>query len=78
LDQSNHAKVCTKIDLRGAYNLVRIQEGNKWKMIFKTLYGHSKSVVMPFGFITMLSIFQHLINNVFLENLNDFVVYFQN
>jgi hypothetical protein len=57
---------------------VRIQEGNKWKMIFKTLYGHSKSVVMPFGFITMLSIFQHLINNVFLENLNDFVVYFQN
>jgi hypothetical protein len=69
LDQSNHAKVCTKIDLHGTYSLVRIQEGNKWKMLFKTLYGHSEYVVMPFGFITMLSIFQHLMNNVFPKNL---------
>jgi hypothetical protein len=31
---------------------------------------------MPFGFTTMLATFQHLMNNVFLEYLNNFMVYY--
>ena len=34
LDQLNQAKIYTKIDLRGAYNLVRIKEGDEWKTAF--------------------------------------------
>jgi hypothetical protein len=49
LDQLNHAKVYTKIDLQGAYNLVCIREGDEWKMVFKTYYGHFEYVMMPFG-----------------------------
>ena len=34
LDQLGQAKIYTKIDLRGAYNLVRIKEGDEWKTAF--------------------------------------------
>jgi hypothetical protein len=40
LDQPSHAKVYTEIDLHGAYNFVRIQEGDEWKVTFKTHYGY--------------------------------------
>ena len=33
-DQLNQAKIYTKIDLRGAYNLLRIKEGDEWKIAF--------------------------------------------
>jgi hypothetical protein len=75
-DQFNHAKVYTKIDLCGAYNLVHIQEGDEWKMMFKTRYDHFEYVVMPFGLTIVPFIFQHLINNVFFEYLDNFVLYY--
>jgi hypothetical protein len=78
LDQFNHAMVYTKIDLCGAYNLVRIRKGNEWKMMFKTRYDHFEYVVMPFGLTIAPFIFQHLINNVFHEYLNNFVLYYIN
>eukprot|EP00066_Takifugu_rubripes_P023648 XP_011612914.1 PREDICTED: uncharacterized protein LOC105417912 [Takifugu rubripes] len=34
------ATVFTKLDLRNAYNLVHIREGNEWKTAFNTLAGH--------------------------------------
>jgi hypothetical protein len=46
LDQLSHAKVYTKIDLYGTYNLVHIQEGNEWKSMFKTHYDHFEYAVM--------------------------------
>jgi hypothetical protein len=49
LEQFNQAKIFTKIDLRGAYNLVHIKKGDKWKIIFHTRYGHFEYNVMPFG-----------------------------
>ncbi len=51
-----------------------IQEGDEWKMMFRTHYGHFEYVVMPFGLINAPIIFQHLMNNVFCEYLDDFVV----
>ncbi len=64
----------TKIDICGTYNLVHIQEGDEWKTRFKTRYNHFEYVVMPFGFINVLNVFQHLMNNVFCEYLDDFMV----
>jgi hypothetical protein len=37
------------IDVRGAYNLIRIKEGNEFKTAFRTRYGQFEYRVMPFG-----------------------------
>ena len=73
-DQLGQEKIYTTIDLWGAYNLVQIQEGNEWKSIFCTRYGHFEYNVMPFGLTNVPAIFQHLMNNIFREFLDIFVV----
>jgi hypothetical protein len=70
--------VYTKIDLHGIYNLVCIREGDEWKMMFKTRYGHCECVMMPFGLTNAPVVFQHMMNDVFREYLDDFVVYYNN
>jgi hypothetical protein len=68
--------VYIKIDLHGAYNLVCIREGDEWKTSFKTCYGHFEYFVMPFGLIGALVVFQYMMNDVFCEYLDDFVIYY--
>jgi len=46
--------------------------------MFKIRYYHFEYVVMPFGLTNVLIIFQHLMNDVFYEYLDDFVVYYIN
>ena len=74
LNQLGQAKIYTKIDLRGAYNLVRIEEGDEWKINFWTRYGHFEYFVMPFGLTNAPEIFQHLMNDIFREFLDNFIV----
>ncbi len=74
LDQLNHAKVYTKIDLCGAYNLVCIQKGDEWEMTFITHYDHFENIFMQFGLINVLAVFQHLMDDVFYEYLDDFMI----
>ena len=38
LDSPRKAQVCSKIDLRHAYHLVRIANGDEWKTAFRTHY----------------------------------------
>jgi hypothetical protein len=78
LDQFGHAKIYTKIDLRGAYNVVHIQKGDEWKTTFIIRYNHFEYVVMPFGFTNALVVFQHIMNDIFREYLDDFVVCYIN
>ena len=74
LNQLVQTKIYTKIDLRGAYDLVRVKEGDEWKTSFRTRYGHFEYLVMPFGLTNAPTIFQHLMNNIFREFLDNFVV----
>jgi hypothetical protein len=74
LNQLGQAKIYIKIDLRGTYNLVRIKGGDEWKTVFRIRYGHFEYNVMPFGLTNALVIFQHLMNDIFQEFLDDFMV----
>lgn len=74
LDRLRGAKVFTKMDLRGAYNLVRIKEGDEWKTAFRTRYGHFECMVMPFGLTNAPAAFQHFMNDVFRDVLDRFVL----
>jgi hypothetical protein len=43
------AKIYTKLDLRGVYNLVWLKEGEEHKLDFWTRYGLFEPLVMQFG-----------------------------
>jgi len=49
LDSPHKAQVYSKIDLRHAYHLVCIANGDEWKTAFRTRYGSFEWSVMPFG-----------------------------
>ena len=74
LEQLGGARIFIKIDLRGAYNLVRIKEEDEWKTTFRTRYGHFEYNIMPFGLTKAPTVFQHMMNDIFREYLDDFVV----
>ena len=40
-------KFFTKLDTQSTYNLVRIREGDKWKMVFSTSNGHYEYLIWP-------------------------------
>ena len=74
LDRLQGARYFTKIDLRGAYNLIRIRPGDEWKTAFRTRYGHFEYTVMPFGLTNAPAVFQHMANDVFRDFLDRFVI----
>ncbi|KAK3527496.1 hypothetical protein QTP86_023020 [Hemibagrus guttatus] len=74
LEQLHGARVFTKLDLRSAYNLVRIREGDEWKTAFHTTHGHYEYCVMPFGLTNAPAVFQALINGVFRDLLGRGVI----
>jgi len=57
LDRLRTEKIFTKLDLRGAYDLLRIRLGDEWKTAFRTCYGHFEYTVMPFGLSNALAVF---------------------
>jgi len=73
-DRVKGAKVFTKLDLKSAYNLVRIKEDDEYKTAFRTRYGHFEYFVMPFGLKNASATFQHFINDVLSDYLDDFVI----
>ncbi|SPC63716.1 uncharacterized protein UHOD_11307 [Ustilago sp. UG-2017b] len=70
LDRLREAWFFTRIDLRGAYNLLRIAKGDEWKTAFHTRYGLFQYNVMPFGLTNAPASFQHLMNDMFKDMLD--------
>ncbi|MBW0555418.1 hypothetical protein O181_095133 [Austropuccinia psidii MF-1] len=63
-----------KIDLCGAYNLLRIKEGDEHLTAFRTKYSSYEYSVMLFGLTNSPASFQNLLNDIFSDFLDIFVV----
>ncbi len=74
LEELRGARIFSKLDLRSAYNLIRIREGNEWKTAFITPSDHYEYLVMPYGLSNAPSVFQEFMNEVFREFLHRFVI----
>ena len=64
------SQLFTKIDLKDAFNQMRIKEGDKWKMAFETRYGTFEYLVMLFGLTNAPATFQKYVNWVLREELD--------
>ena len=71
LDKLKGAKYFTKLDMRWGYNNVRIKKGDEWKTAFKTNRGLFECLVAFFGLCNMPSTFQAMMDEIFIEELND-------
>jgi len=68
------ARIFTKLDLRNAYHLIRIKEGDEYKTAFLTGYGQFEYRVMPFGFTNAPATFQAYIDDCLRPYIDDFAM----
>jgi RNase H-like domain found in reverse transcriptase/Reverse transcriptase (RNA-dependent DNA polymerase)/Integrase zinc binding domain len=74
LAQITGAKILTKIDIRHAFNRIRMATPEDEDLTtFKTRFGSYKSKVLPFGLCNGPATFQHHMNEVLWEGLNEYL-----
>jgi hypothetical protein len=69
-------EVFSKIDLRLGYHQLRIRPSDITNTTFITKYGLYEFTVMSFGLTNAPAYFMYLLNNVFMDYLDKFVVVF--
>ncbi|WVZ75642.1 hypothetical protein U9M48_023679 [Paspalum notatum var. saurae] len=75
-DQLAEARVFSKIDLRSEYYQIKIREEDVRKTAFSTRYGLYEYLVISFGLTNAPTFFMYMMNSVFMNELDKFVVVF--
>jgi hypothetical protein len=75
-DQMKGVSVFSKIDFRLGYHQLKIRESDIPKTAFRTRYGLYEYTMMSFGLTNAPAYFMYLMNKVFMEYLDNFVVVF--
>jgi hypothetical protein len=75
-DQLRGASVLSKIDLRSGYHQLRIRPADISKTAFITKYGLYEFMVMSFWLTDAPAYFMYLMNSVFMDYLDKFIVVF--
>jgi hypothetical protein len=75
-DQIKGASVFLKIDLRSGYHQLKIRESDVPKTAFRIRYRLYKYTMMSFGLTNAPAYFMYLMNKVFMEYMDKFVVVF--
>jgi hypothetical protein len=68
--------VFSKIDLRSGYHQLKVRECHIPKTAFISRYGLYEYMMMSFGLTNAPAYFMYLMNKVFMEYLNKFVMVF--
>ena len=74
LDRLGQARVFSKLDLAQGYHQIAMAHDSVEKTAFCTNIGQWEYLVMPFGLCNAPSTFQRLMNEVFKQELNSFIL----
>jgi hypothetical protein len=75
-DEPTGAQVFTKIDLRSSYHQIKIRAEDIPKTVVTTRYGLFEYLVMSFGLTNVTAHFMYLMNSIFMQELDKFVMVF--
>jgi hypothetical protein len=75
-DQMRGGRIFSKIDLQSGYHQMKIRPLDIPKTAFSTQYGLYEFTVMSFGLTNALAYFMNMMNKVFMEYLDRFIMVF--